>query len=44
MQREYDPERESFRYAEKIQNYFMLRKDQAYFFDLALDQCNNIPP
>ena len=33
MQGEGDPVKESFRYAEEIQNYLMLRKEKAYFFD-----------
>ena len=33
MQGEGDPVKESFRYAEEIQNYLMLRKEKACFFD-----------
>ena len=33
MQGEGDPVKGSFRYAEEIQNYLMLRKEKAYFFD-----------
>ena len=33
MQGEGDPVEESFRYAEEIQNYLMLRKEKDYFFD-----------
>ena len=46
MQGEGDPVKESFRYAEEIQNYLMLRKEKAYFFDwtfLGVGQMD-IPP